>query len=89
MLKGDPRQFEKIAVASIWQKYNMAVRGPKALPFGISEQMMRTLREEEVNDANILWLIEELNVAWDEHEITSEGFDDVVLPFFFEFGRDR
>ena len=89
MLKGDPRQFEKIAVASIWQKYDMAVRGPKALPFGISEQMMRTLREEEVNDANILWLIEELNVAWDEHEITSEGFDDVVLPFFFEFGRDR
>ena len=45
-----------------------------ALPFGItSSSMLRPLRDEEVADASSVWLVEELNVAWDEHEITSEG----------------
>lgn len=46
---------------------------------------MRPLRAKELTDANNVWLIEELNVAWDQHEITVEGFDE-VLSFFFEFG---
>ncbi|KAL7543800.1 hypothetical protein ACHAXR_013114 [Thalassiosira sp. AJA248-18] len=94
MLAMDPRQSED-AVTSIWEKYDVELRAVEAgvpkeevLPFGVSQQMKRPLRADEVYDANNIWLIEELNVAWDQHEITSEGFGD-VLDFFFEFGVPR
>jgi len=86
----DPRQSVD-AVESVWQKYDVAARGANlpeselALPFGVSQQMMRPLRADEIHDSNSIWLIEELNVAWDQHELTAEGFED-VLTFFFEFG---
>lgn len=93
MLKGDPRASED-AVTSVWEKYDVAVRTAAAassanskdvLPFGVYQHLMRPLRPEELYDANSIWLIEELNVAWDQHEITAEGFDE-VLTFFFEYG---
>ena len=82
------------AVMSIWQKHDVEAReidqvgSEKALPFGVSQQLIKSLKDEELDDANSLWLIEELNVSWDQHEITAEGFDE-VLSFFFEYGRDR
>ena len=89
MLVGDPRQSAD-AVTSIWEKYDTEVRAVNnednpedVLPFGVSHRLLRPLRKEELADANNIWLIEELNVAWDQHEITSEGFDE-VLKFFFE-----
>jgi len=84
----NPRQEEEV-VASIWQKENKAVRvvsqDDKAWPFGVSKQMARPLRKPELEDAHSIWLIEELNVAFDQHEITAEGFED-VLEFFFAHG---
>ena len=78
------------AITSVWKKYVTAVRTSTRdeglePPFGISRPMMRPLKAEELLDADGLWLIEELNVAWDVHEITAEGFDG-VLKFFDEFG---
>jgi hypothetical protein len=49
---------------------------------------MRPLQPDEQLDADNLWLTEELNVAWDMHEITAEGID-LVLDFFFEYGMHR
>mmetsp|Transcript_31193 Transcript_31193/g.67436 ORF Transcript_31193/g.67436 Transcript_31193/m.67436 type:complete len:535 (+) Transcript_31193:167-1771(+) len=84
----NPRQKEEV-VASIWQKQNKAVKkvsnDAKTYPFGVSKQMARPLRKPELKDAHSIWLIEELNVAFDQHEITSEGFGD-VLEFFFKYG---
>ena len=92
-LSGNPRQSN--AVTSIWQKHDVEAREidqvgsvKKALPFGVSQQLIKSLKDEELDDANSLWLIEELNVAFDQHEITAESFDE-VLSFFFEYGRDR
>ena len=94
----NPR-FSKDAVTSIWQKYDLLSRKETANdskhmdasdvhPFGVSKRLMRSLKKAELEDANSLWLIEELNVAWDEHEITAEGFED-VLSFFLETGGAR
>ena len=91
-LTSDPRLMEG-AITSVWKKYVTAVRTltrdeELEPPFGMSRSMMRPLKAEELLDADGLWLIEELNVAWDVHEITAEGFDG-VLEFFDEFGRGR
>ncbi|KAL7498929.1 hypothetical protein ACHAWT_010279 [Skeletonema menzelii] len=94
----NPR-FAKHAVMSIWQKYDLLSRKEVANdskhldasdvhPFGVSKRLMRSLKKEELDDADSIWLIEELNVAWDEHEITAEGFED-VLDFFLETGSAR
>lgn len=93
----NPR-FSKDVVTSIWQKYDLLTRKEMANdskldasdvhPFGVSKRLMRSLKKAELEDANSLWLIEELNVAWDEHEITAEGFED-VLSFFLETGGAR
>eukprot|EP00581_Thalassiosira_minuscula_P013892 CAMPEP_0183711826 /NCGR_PEP_ID=MMETSP0737-20130205/7203_1 /TAXON_ID=385413 /ORGANISM="Thalassiosira miniscula, Strain CCMP1093" /LENGTH=532 /DNA_ID=CAMNT_0025940393 /DNA_START=181 /DNA_END=1779 /DNA_ORIENTATION=- len=90
-LTSDPRQSVD-AVASIWEKYDMAVRGAtskgeqEVLPFGVDHTMIRPLRPDEMYDANSIWLIEELNVAWDQHEITAEKFEE-VLEFFSDYSR--
>ena len=84
-LLADPRQSMD-AVASIWGKY--VHDSNDVMPFGISHQMSRPLRASEMDDAKSVWLIEELNVAWDRHEITVEGFED-VLVFFFEYGMGK
>lgn len=92
----DNPRFSKDAVTSIWQKYDLLTRKEMANdskhkdasdvhPFGVSKRLMRSLKKAELEDADSLWLIEELNVAWDEHEITAEGFED-VLAFFLENG---
>jgi len=97
MLKADPRTMEN-AVTSVWQKFdklNAPLLSPpegldssegtiNELPFGLTPEVMRPLRVEEIYDANSIWLIEELNVAFDSHEITSEGFETDVLPFFLD-----
>jgi len=94
----NPR-FSKDAVMSIWQKYDLLSRKEIANdskhldasdvhPFGVSKRLMRSLKKEELDDADSIWLIEELNVAWDGHEITAYGFED-VLEFFVETGSAR
>jgi hypothetical protein len=46
---------------------------------------MRPLQAKELLDAYCLWVIEELNVAWEAQKITAERFAD-VLNFFSKFG---
>ena len=89
-LTADPRGMGE-AVTSVWKKYVTAERTltkdeELAPPLGISYPLVRPLKAEELLDADGIWLIEELNVAWDVHEITSEGFEG-VLDFFYEFGK--
>ncbi|KAL3799569.1 hypothetical protein HJC23_008696 [Cyclotella cryptica] len=82
-LKGNPRNF-KTDIDLIWQKHLNdrleAESGDDAevTPFGVSNKLVKRLRKLELEDANSIWLIEELNVAWDEHEITAEGFEEVI-----------
>jgi len=96
MLTGDPRQMSE-QVTALSTNYGMEARKAmmaennnqeEVLPFGVSHQIMRPLQPDEQLDADNLWLTEELNVAWDMHEITAEGFD-LVLDFFFEYGMHR
>ncbi|KAL3822457.1 hypothetical protein ACHAXA_006885 [Cyclostephanos tholiformis] len=88
-LTGDPRGMTE-AISTIYRKYLTAQRTSVkneglSPPLGVSYQLIRPMKAEELLDADGLWLIEELNVAWDVHEITAEGFE-VVLGFFDEFG---
>jgi hypothetical protein len=89
-LLGDPRHMVE-QVTSVWTKYITARRSIDkkdelaSPPFGVTYPLMRSLRAEEMIDADSLWLIEELNVAYDVHEITAEGFQ-TVLEFFSEYG---
>jgi len=92
-LLGDPRHMVE-QVTSVWTKYITAQRSIDkkdelaSPPFGVTYPLMRSLRAEEMIDADSLWLIEELNVAYDVHEITAEGFQ-TVLEFFSEFGLPK
>lgn len=52
-------------------------------PYGVGEELWNVLREDEREDAENLWLVEELNVCYDQHEITAEKFLEVIA-FFFE-----
>ena len=94
----NPR-FSKDAIMAIWQKYDLLTRkeiandskyddASSVHPFGVSKRLMRSLTKAELDDADSIWLIEELNVAWDEHEITAEGFEE-VLAFLLENGSAR
>ena len=99
-LKADPRTLENAVTSiwQKFDKLNAAHLSPSSdldsldsskgtvneLPFGLTPEVMRPLRVEEIYDANSIWLIEELNVAFDSHEITSEGFETDVLPFFLD-----
>lgn len=91
----DPRMAAK-AVAAIAKKYSVVSRKGRmqsgaregVVPFGTSTRMLRPLRPAEVEDADSIWLIEELNVAWDQHEITAEGFEDVLAFFFRHSAQD-
>ncbi|KAL7470631.1 hypothetical protein ACHAXS_010878 [Conticribra weissflogii] len=96
LLLGDPRHSRDAvaAIPSICEKYNSMARtkrakekndgdAEEAKPFGMSLGLLGGLTGEESSDAECIWLIEELNVAWDKHEITAEGFDG-VLAFFLE-----
>ena len=90
-LTGDPRGMTD-AVSTVVNKYLTAKRTSTkdeglSPPLGVSYQEMRPMKAAELLDADGLWLIEELNVAWDVHEITAEGFGEEVLGFFNEFGR--
>jgi hypothetical protein len=89
-LLGDPRLMVE-QVTAVWKKYITAQRSIDkkdelaSPPFGVTYPLMRSLRAEEMIDADSIWLIEELNVAYDVHEITAEGFQ-TVLDFFSEYG---
>jgi hypothetical protein len=92
-LLGDPRHMVE-QVMTVWTKYITAQRTIDkkdelaSPPFGVTYPLMRSLRAEEVIDADSIWLIEELNVAYDVHEITAEGFQ-TVLEFFSEYGLPK
>jgi hypothetical protein len=79
-LKENPRN-RKSDIDMIWQKHlndRLEAHGKDVTPFGVSKKLMQRLKKEELEDANSIWLIEELNVAWDEHEITAEHFEEVI-----------
>lgn len=52
--------------------------------FGVSAELWEMMTPSEREDASELWLLEELNVAYDQHEITCEKFDDVIEFFFLQ-----
>eukprot|EP00956_Cyclotella_meneghiniana_P017328 scaffold28121_cov75-Cyclotella_meneghiniana.AAC.3 len=86
-LTGNPRN-RKEDIDIIWQKYlnDRLEEGSNSgtndvTPFGVSKKLMQRLKKEELEDAHSIWLIEELNMAWDEHEITAEHFDEVITFF--------
>ena len=56
------------------------VKYPKAAggAFGVSSELWEMMTPSERDDASQLWLVEELNVAYDQHEITYEKFGDVI-----------
>ena len=60
------------------------VKYPKAAggAFGVSSELWEMMTPSERDDASQLWLVEELNVAYDQHEITYEKFGDVIGFFF-------
>ena len=84
------------AIATTCQKYRVMARqetakserkDPSAVtPFGASKRLEGGLTRDEFSDAECIWLIEELNVAFDEHEITAEGFEH-VLELFLSHGN--
>ena len=46
---------------------------------------LKIMTVDELKRAQLLWLAEPLNVAWNMHEIFAEGIDQ-VLRFFLERG---
>ena len=62
-------------------------RGNKA-PYGIRPALLDLMTSSELLRAQMLMIAEELNVAWDAHEITSEFFD-LVLDFFLVPGTRK
>jgi hypothetical protein len=88
ILKSNPRE-RKSDVDIIWQKHlndRLEAHGNDGTPLGVSKKLMQRLKKEELEDANSIWLIEELNVAWDEHEITAEHFEEVITFFLDNVG---
>ena len=57
-------------------KYPKPTAGEGA--FGVPSELWEMMTPSEREDASQLWLVEELNVAFDQHEITNEKFG-----FFF------
>ena len=78
----DPRTLEH-GIGPLQHMINSHDRAP----YGMSQLLANELREYEMRRAQIIWLVEELNVAWDAHEITAEQFDDVIT--FFRRHRKR
>lgn len=61
-------------------------QNPTGGAFGVSSELLEMMTPSERDDASELWLVEELNVAHDQHEITHEKFGDVV-DFFLLHSR--
>jgi len=61
---------------------------PPSGAFGVSAELWNLLSDEEREDASRLWLVEELNAAYDRHEITHERFGE-VLDFFFKHSHSK
>ena len=61
-------------------KYPKPTAGEGA--YGVSSELWEMMTPSEREDASQLWLVEELNVAFDQHEITNEKFGDVIEFFF-------
>lgn len=54
---------------------------PSGGAFGVSIELWDMMTPAEREDASQLWLVEELNVAYDQHEITHEKFGDAIEFF--------
>ena len=90
-LKENPRN-RKTDIDIIWQKVlndRIEANGGGVTPFGVSKKLMQRLTKEELEDANSIWLIEELNVAWDQHEVTAEHFEEVITFFLDNVSSKR
>jgi hypothetical protein len=61
------------------------VHGGAMVPYGVSDDLVKIMTVDELKRAQLLWLAEPLNVAWNMHEIFAEGIDQ-VLRFFLERG---
>mmetsp|Transcript_33850 Transcript_33850/g.74256 ORF Transcript_33850/g.74256 Transcript_33850/m.74256 type:complete len:445 (+) Transcript_33850:94-1428(+) len=73
----NPRSIE---LAPVLDKYSHSP------PLGVGIELWNILNEDEKKDAQALWLEEELNVAFDQHEITAERFDEVIGFFLGSTG---
>ena len=76
----DPRQLEH----GVGPLEHM-VHGGAMVPYGVSDDLVKIMTEDELKRAQLLWLAEPLNVAWNMHEIFAEGIDQ-VLRFFLDHG---
>jgi hypothetical protein len=59
------------------------VHGGKRKPPQVSDDLFRILTVDELSRSQVVWIAEELNVAWNAHEITCDKFD-IVLKFLKE-----
>lgn len=66
-------------IEEICGKYNFYNQGP--FPYDIDKDVWNVLTPDEQKDAQTLWFVEELNVCYNQHEITAEYFDE-ILQFF-------
>ena len=70
----DPRQLEH----GIGPLEHM-VHGGAMVPYGVSDDIVKIMTEDELKRAQLLWLAEPLNVAWNMHEILPRGLRGVEL----------
>ena len=54
------------------------VHGGKRAPPGVSDDLLRILSNDELARSQVVWIAEELNVAWDAHEINGDHFPQVL-----------
>ena len=72
----DPRRLED----GVGPLAHMVPHGNRVPP-GVSDDLAKLLTAKEMHRAQVLWLAEELNVAWNAHEIFSDRWEE-VLDFF-------
>ena len=64
------------------RQYNPLEKFQPSHPFFLEPGIAQLLTELEVKDAATIPIIEELNVLYNQHEITAAMFQSHVLPFF-------
>tara|TARA_B100000780_G_scaffold174444_1_gene122151 strand:- start:522 stop:1307 length:786 start_codon:yes stop_codon:yes gene_type:complete len=55
------------------------VHGGKRKPPQMSDDLLRILTYDELSRSQLVWISEELNVAWNQHEISFDSFHDVLI----------
>lgn len=55
------------------------MHGGKRKPPQMSDDLLRILTYDELSRSQLVWISEELNVAWNQHEISFDSFHDVLI----------